>query len=315
MNISYLVLTKKARFFIAVFEKRSIRKASETLNVAPSSVSRQISEFEHQLGTVLFERKGAGLQPTSSANSLYISLHKSSIDLSRSLELIFTERTHLHVVKVHGTHSAVGDLVAPVSRELAKSHPDLNISYNAVSKPLNSLSDQTGNPDIVLGFDITAHKRSQMMLASSIPFRVWALMRPAHPHAACHQISLEQCKHESVFLPDKSWALAQRIERHLGIEKTSENIIARSNSTDFMTEIILNDDIIGFHTLIGIESHVRSGRLLVKELTVSDTGPDKIVQEFYIYRRKLSTGRSIDVLTTHLIKRLKSIQRLETEVF
>src|ERR1700757_3505003 len=52
------------RFFYEVSQTGSIRKASESLGVAPSSVSRQIAVLERQLGTRLFARSSEGVELT-----------------------------------------------------------------------------------------------------------------------------------------------------------------------------------------------------------------------------------------------------------
>ncbi len=49
------------RAFHVVAQTGSIRKASEALDVAPSSVSRKIALIEHQIGTTLLERTAAGV--------------------------------------------------------------------------------------------------------------------------------------------------------------------------------------------------------------------------------------------------------------
>jgi len=48
------------RAFDETVRAGSIRKASEALGVAPSSVSRHIALLEREMGTTLFDRKARG---------------------------------------------------------------------------------------------------------------------------------------------------------------------------------------------------------------------------------------------------------------
>src|SRR4051812_28887477 len=52
------------RAFDEVARLKSIRKASEALGVAPSSVSRHVAILEHQMGTALFDRRTNGVELT-----------------------------------------------------------------------------------------------------------------------------------------------------------------------------------------------------------------------------------------------------------
>ena len=52
------------RYFEAVAEEGSIRRASERLHISPSAVDRQILKLEDHLGTPLFERHPNGMRLT-----------------------------------------------------------------------------------------------------------------------------------------------------------------------------------------------------------------------------------------------------------
>ena len=52
------------RYFEAVAEDGSIRRASERLHISPSAVNRQILKIEDYFGTPLFERRPDGMRLT-----------------------------------------------------------------------------------------------------------------------------------------------------------------------------------------------------------------------------------------------------------
>ena len=55
------------RSFLAVLEHGSLLGAARALQSSQPTMGRHIAELETQLGTVLFERTGRGLQPTATA--------------------------------------------------------------------------------------------------------------------------------------------------------------------------------------------------------------------------------------------------------
>ncbi len=67
------------RSFLAVLDHGSLLGAARVLKTSQPTVGRQITELESQLGSVLFERTGRGLNPTAAALAL--------ADTARSMEL------------------------------------------------------------------------------------------------------------------------------------------------------------------------------------------------------------------------------------
>ena len=55
------------RSFLAVLEHGSLLGAARALQSSQPTMGRHVAELEAQLGTVLFERTGRGLQPTATA--------------------------------------------------------------------------------------------------------------------------------------------------------------------------------------------------------------------------------------------------------
>ena len=59
-----LVQDRRISHFHEAARLGSVRAAADFLNVAPSAVSRQITQLEHELGMPLLERHRRGVKPT-----------------------------------------------------------------------------------------------------------------------------------------------------------------------------------------------------------------------------------------------------------
>jgi DNA-binding transcriptional LysR family regulator len=80
----------KLRVFHAVADAGSFTRASETLNLSQSAVSRQISALEESLGVSLFHRHARGLILTEQGDLLYKTVHDVFAKLN-NVETLLTE--------------------------------------------------------------------------------------------------------------------------------------------------------------------------------------------------------------------------------
>ena len=56
--------------FLSAVDEGSIAAAAEVNAIAPSAISRRISELEHRLNTPLLYRKTKGVEPTAAGDAL-----------------------------------------------------------------------------------------------------------------------------------------------------------------------------------------------------------------------------------------------------
>jgi LysR family transcriptional regulator, nitrogen assimilation regulatory protein len=61
---------KQLEYFVAVSDSGSFSRAAVMLNLAQSSLSRQVALLEEEVGQKLFERNGRGVTPTPAGNAL-----------------------------------------------------------------------------------------------------------------------------------------------------------------------------------------------------------------------------------------------------
>ncbi|WP_341522687.1 LysR family transcriptional regulator [Pseudomonas sp. G.S.17] len=65
-----LVQDRRILYFFEAVRLGSVRGAADFLDVAPSAVSRQIAQLEHELGTPLLERHRRGVKPTEAGEKV-----------------------------------------------------------------------------------------------------------------------------------------------------------------------------------------------------------------------------------------------------
>ncbi|WP_407529153.1 LysR family transcriptional regulator [Methylobacterium oryzisoli] len=58
------------RPFLSIFDLRNLRRAAERHTIAPSAVTRRLSELERHDGVTLFDRRPRGVEPTHAGEEL-----------------------------------------------------------------------------------------------------------------------------------------------------------------------------------------------------------------------------------------------------
>jgi DNA-binding transcriptional LysR family regulator len=94
------------RYFREVTLRGSIKQAAESLNIAPSAISRQVQGLEDELSVKLFERGARGMNLTSAGHLLYRYAVESQTRLDRVRaqveEFDSLQRGHVRIATVEG---------------------------------------------------------------------------------------------------------------------------------------------------------------------------------------------------------------------
>ncbi|CAH0343166.1 HTH-type transcriptional regulator HdfR [Rhizobium sp. CECT 9324] len=143
-----------ARLVVAVSRYGSIGRAAERENIAPSAVSRRISELESRLGVALFDRSLQGAKLTQ-AGEVYVDgcreILRHVADLNtRMVDFATGARGSLRLAC---TSSVLSGRLPELLATYAKLHPGikLEIQEMSASKALSALDD--GQADIALVAD------------------------------------------------------------------------------------------------------------------------------------------------------------------
>lgn len=133
------------RSFLAALEQGSLLGASRMIGSSQPTVGRHISELESQLGVVLFERTGRGLQPTDMAIRLADSarsMEAGALQLQRSVS--GADAGESGTVRITASQPVACVLLPPLLAKLQRLRPDIQIelvSSNQVSNLLRREAD------------------------------------------------------------------------------------------------------------------------------------------------------------------------------
>ncbi len=149
----------RARAFLVTAEEGSLSAAARALGLAQPTLSRQVEAFQKELGVVLFERFGRGLELTPAGEALLDHARKMG-EAARALSLAaYGQGAEIAgPVTISASDAYAGLLLPPVLKDLKAREPGLQIQViadNAASDLLRREADialrnfRPDEPDLV----------------------------------------------------------------------------------------------------------------------------------------------------------------------
>jgi DNA-binding transcriptional LysR family regulator len=211
------------RYFLETVRLGSIRRASETLHVAPSAVSRQVALLEENFGAPLFERHASGVRLTP-AGELFARQARSTL---RDLERLQSEIDDLQnlrrgLVRICSVEGMLGLLNSAVE-EFGRKYPGITFEVEVAGavRALTALAQE--KCDIAITFEPDPHK--DVVEVHAYPDPIVAIMHPAHPLASRKRLTLRDLADQRVTLLDDTHVTTVRLNKALAAEGISVHCV------------------------------------------------------------------------------------------
>jgi len=170
------------RVFIKVIEAGSFSKAGSVLNMAPSSVARNIDNLERELGTTLIKRSTRKLVLTDDGHQFIEGAEK----LLTQADLLKASMNHVNcepegVLRISVFESFGRQIISPLLPEFLARHPKVKIEINLDNQMVDLSAD-----NIDLGIRIGRPKDSSLRARKLLTNRTWLCASPdylAHKNA------------------------------------------------------------------------------------------------------------------------------------
>jgi DNA-binding transcriptional LysR family regulator len=199
------------RYFREVYRHRSIRGASQTLNVAPSAVSRQILRLEHEVGLPLFERGARGVEPTEAGDVLAGFARDVRLGLDRVLaELDALRGLRGGRVRILSTEGLVAHFLTRAIAAFLADHPGVAFRLSVTGTDLVTVGVLKGEADIGLAFN--AEPDPQLAFALRIRDPLAAVVAPGHPLARRRRLALAEVLDHACGVPEPSFGIRWMID-------------------------------------------------------------------------------------------------------
>lgn len=173
---------RSARYFQAVAETGSLRKAADRLRIASSAISRQISILEEELGTPLFERVARGMVLTG-AGEIYLDFVRSMLVETERVRtqldaLKGLRRGHIRIVTIEGV---VSDFV--IDAVVAFQHRYPGVTFGLMVVGSDSVKKIVAARQAEVGIAINSAPEEGIEISFRIADPLLAVMVAVHPLA------------------------------------------------------------------------------------------------------------------------------------
>jgi DNA-binding transcriptional LysR family regulator len=227
------------RYFFEVAESGSFRGAADAIRIAASSINRQVTNLETDLGVQLFERRRGrgGIRLTDAGKVLQLRLRSAMNELALADEEIAAlqglQRGHIRL----GVNEVIASDIFPrLISNFHRKHP--NISYNILvgNTPMLTSSLKSGAIDLALGFNFLPD--AGLSFASTVPCRAYLIVPKSHPLAARKTISIREIAGVDFVVPHQSLMMRRLLDTALRHAEVSVNPILETNSYALLRSMV-----------------------------------------------------------------------------
>lgn len=225
------------RYFREVTLRGSVKQAAESLNIAPSAISRQVQGLEDELSVKLFERGARGMTLTSAGHLLYRYAVESQKKLERVRDQVeefgSLQRGHVKVATVEGLlASFLSDFVA----DLAQEHPGISIAITAVGS--RDVAEMVSRHEVDLGLVFGRAPRRDLVELARMRQSLCLIVSPHHPMAGREACTMKDLGGLRVIVPDPSFGIRQEIDRACAQANVQLDLYGETNSLAFARSIV-----------------------------------------------------------------------------
>ena len=245
-------------YFDAVARAGSIRKAAEQLNVTSSAVNRRIMDLEQELETPLFERRPRGVRLTAAGELFvhYVREQTSDLDRVRS-QIEDLKGMRRGTVRIAASQALALEFLPREIATYRARFPFVHFDVRVLDhiRAMHSLAEY--EVDLVLVFRPPYLPNFRPLM--SFEQRLVALM-PVEPSARRQAVQFGCAIARAI-----RWRLAepeiggrQLLDEALARRNLRFDIVAQSNSFEFLRHLVMRDNVISFQIGIGASSDERA---------------------------------------------------------
>lgn len=250
----------RLRYLAESLRGGTMRAASENLNLAPSSISRQIAKLEDELGVQLIERNRSPLKLTE-AGEIALNHYR---EYTTQQEAFISQIHDLKGLKGGSVSIAVGEAVVgdfflDALNQYMAQYPDIRIVLRtALTSDIVAmvLEDQT---HMGIVFQPVNDAKTRIRTSSLQPLKV--IVRPEHPLSKRASLTLADLVEERLGLVESYFRIRQILRTVEVEERVFLTPVLVSNSTLVLKEFVRSGSGVSILPSIAAHSEILSGTL------------------------------------------------------
>jgi DNA-binding transcriptional LysR family regulator len=267
-----IITDAKLRYLAEAAALGSMHAASEKLDVAVSSISRQIAQLEAQVGLPLIERGRRSIKLTE-AGEMAVRYYRESIT---QRETLISSIQALRGLRAGQIELAVGEgfvnALSPLLQSFAADHRELRIAVKVAGtlEVMRQVRDDEAH--IGLAFHSPADPKINVRATFAQPIRLVA--HPRHPLAGRSSVTLREVVQHRLCLPEASFRIGQMINMAGEQERVALDAHMSTNSLHLLREMVKSGTCATLLPEIAAVTELSQGELVavpIENATLQDT--------------------------------------------
>jgi DNA-binding transcriptional LysR family regulator len=239
----------------------SIRRASVTLNVAPSAIDRQVLRIERDLGLRIFDRMPTGMRLTPAGELLLRHVRSTLEHFDRLLtDIDGLQGIHSGHVSLAAVDSLLVGLVPRVLAEVARRYPAVSFSAIAASPAAVLAGVEGGEMDLGLTFVVPTGPGLELIATAPAP--LGCVMAPGHELAKRASLSFSDLDGHAMTLQSEPLPAMSDAADEFTAFRSRARARFISNSIEFQRHILHTGLGIACLTRLGFQREIASGELV-----------------------------------------------------
>ncbi|MDT8319709.1 MAG: LysR family transcriptional regulator [Xanthomonadales bacterium] len=250
----------RLRYLAEAIRAGTMRAASENLNVAPSSISRQIAQLEAELGVPLIERNRSPLKLTE-AGELALSYFR---EFATQQEVFISQVRDLRglrggTVRLAVGEALIGDLLLDTLDRFMSQFPEIRVFIRTAGTGavVGLVLEDEAHMGMV--FQPEPDAKIRVRASSDQPMKV--IVRPGHPLSKRGSVRLCDLEGERLALPEASFRIRQVLRDAESEEQINLTPVLVSNSLMVLKEFARSGSGITILPVIAAHSEIADGSL------------------------------------------------------
>tara|TARA_R110002096_G_scaffold51601_4_gene134834 strand:+ start:2380 stop:3228 length:849 start_codon:yes stop_codon:yes gene_type:complete len=238
-----------------------MRAASEKMNVAPSSVSRQIAILEDELGIEVLER-GRGKAKLTQAGETVVKYYKEDLARKETLASHLNDIRGLRrgKIKIAIGEGFVSDLLSDAMQAFVGKYPEiqLEVRVSGTNQVLSLVEEDEAHMGMV--FDCPPSPKISVRQTYSLPLK--AVMSASHPLAHKKKVSLRDISLAKCALPPSNFRIREVLDQAAFDEKVVLDPVLMSNSVMTLKNRVMSPDCVTVLADVAILKELKAGELV-----------------------------------------------------
>ena len=232
-----IMLDRRIDYFITVAQEGSFSAASRKFFLSQANLSKQISNFEEEIGVCLFDRSGYKPVLTDVGTFFY----EECLKMNERANEILNE-----VAKYQQKNITIGFTGAFENRQILdaiikfrKENEGIQISINKYSFNESVLALQSGTIDISFGLESTFERYKEIKYDILHPYDICLICAHDHPFSKLDSITIDDLKHEELIVLSKTFSSDMYREFMESCRKDGFSPIIKKE-VDFFDELVFS---------------------------------------------------------------------------